>query len=80
MSLQPFVETLVKWTVADADAVSVSEKNDRGTIVYTVKVAGNDVGRVIGKDGRVVSCIRSLVGAAASKYRQRTVVKIVTED
>lgn len=80
MSLAPFVETIVKLTVFEPDAVSVDERNDRGTRVFAVKVAPNDVGRVIGKDGRVITCIRQLVSAAGAKAHQRTVVKIQTED
>ena len=63
MSLNPLVETLFRLAAQDEDAVSVSDKNDRGTMVYTVNVAPGDVGRVIGKDGRVVQCIRNVVSA-----------------
>ena len=80
MSLAPFVENMVKLTVFEPDAVSVEEVNDRGTRVYTVKVAPNDIGRVIGKDGRVITCIRQLVSAAGAKAHQRTVVKVQTDN
>lgn len=80
MSLAPFVETIVKMTVFEPDVVSVSESTDRGSKVFNVKVAPNDVGRVIGKDGRVITCIRQLVSAAGAKAHQRTVVKIQTDD
>lgn len=80
MTLAPFVETIVKMTVFEPDAVSVSESTDRGSKVFNVKVAPNDVGRVIGKDGRVITCIRQLVSAAGAKAHQRTVVKIQTDD
>ncbi|MBS1721475.1 MAG: KH domain-containing protein [Armatimonadetes bacterium] len=79
MNLQLFVENLVKYTVFEPDAVTVDEKMDRGTKVLTVKVAPNDVGRVIGKDGRVITCIRQLVSATAAKAHQRTAVKILTD-
>lgn len=80
MTLAPFVENIVKLTVFEPEEVSVEERNDRGTIVFTVKVAPNDVGRVIGKDGRVITCIRQLVSAAGAKAHQRTVVKVQTEN
>ena len=80
MSLVPFVENIVKMTVFEPDSVIVEEKNDRGTRVFNVKVAPNDVGRVIGKDGRVITCIRQLVSAAGAKAHQRTVVKVQTEN
>lgn len=74
------VQTLVKLTVQEPDVVEVNEVQDRGVTVYNVTVAPNDVGRVIGKEGRVISCIRQIVSAVASKERKRTVVKIATED
>lgn len=78
-TLKPFVESLVKLTVFEPELVAVSERNDRGTHVFEVKVAPNDIGRVIGKDGRVITCIRQLVSAAGAKKRQRTVVKIAAD-
>lgn len=80
MSLNPLVETLFRLAAQDEDAVSVSDKNDRGTMVYTVNVAPGDVGRVIGKDGRVVQCIRNVVSAVGAKGGSRTVVKVVARD
>jgi uncharacterized protein len=80
MSLKPLVENVVKLTVFEPESVSVDERNDRGTHVYTVKVAPNDVGRVIGKDGRVITCIRQLVSAAGAKAHLRTVVKVLTDN
>lgn len=74
------VETLVKLTVQEPDVVEVNEIQDRGVTVFNVTVAPNDVGRVIGKEGRVISCIRQIVSAVASKDRKRTVVKIATQD
>lgn len=76
MALTEMVEECVKNLVSEPDAVTVDEKNDRGTMVYNVTVAPNDVGRVIGKDGRVVSAIRQMISAAGSKAGKRTVVKI----
>ncbi|MCB0826724.1 MAG: KH domain-containing protein [Armatimonadetes bacterium] len=76
MALTEMVEECVKNLVSEPDAVTVDENNDRGTMVYNVTVAPNDVGRVIGKDGRVVSAIRQMISAAGSKAGKRTVVKI----
>ncbi|HXH60830.1 MAG TPA: KH domain-containing protein [Fimbriimonadaceae bacterium] len=80
MSLKPLVENLVRNLVEEPEAVSVDETHDRGTDVYSVTVAPNDVGRIIGKDGRVITCVRHVVSAAGAKSRQKTVVKVVTED
>ncbi len=79
MTLKPLVETLVRLIVMEPDSASVTESKDRVGIIYNVRVAPNDVGRLIGKDGRVITCIRHLVGAAASKARVRATVKVVTD-
>lgn len=73
------VEHLVCSVVAEPDAVHVEEKKDREGTTYFVRVSPNDVGKVIGKNGRVVSCIRYLVSAAAAKDRRRAYIKVVTE-
>lgn len=80
MSLKPLVESLVKNLVEEPEAVSVEETTDRGVQLFNVTVAPNDVGRIIGKDGRVITCVRHIVGAAGSKQRQKTIVKVLTQD
>lgn len=77
--MKDLVENIVKLCVHEPDVVSVSEIQDRGANVYNVIVAPNDVGRIIGKDGRVISCIRQVVGAAGAKARVKAFVKVKTE-
>jgi predicted RNA-binding protein YlqC (UPF0109 family) len=79
MSLSPLIEYVVKTIVAEPDAVSVNEQTDRNGVTYYVKVAPNDVGKVIGKAGRVVSAIRYVVSAAAAKAKLKAFVKVDTE-
>jgi predicted RNA-binding protein YlqC (UPF0109 family) len=80
MSLSDMVETMVKHTVQEPDVVTVSKKRDRGATIYNVTVSPNDVGRVIGKDGRVIQCIRKVIAAAGEKSREKAIVKVVTQD
>lgn len=77
--LEGLVEEAVKLVVNEPDSVGVSSAKDRGAVIYNVTVAPNDVGRVIGKDGRVVSSIRQLVGAAGAKAKEKAIVKIKTD-
>ena len=77
--MKEFVQHLVESIVTEPEVVSVDEKHDRDGITFFVKVAPNDVGKVIGKSGRVVSAIRYVVSAAAAKSRQKAYVKVVTE-
>jgi predicted RNA-binding protein YlqC (UPF0109 family) len=80
MSLKPLVESLVTHLVEEPDSVSVEESTDRDVQLFNVTVAPNDVGRIIGKEGRVITCVRHVVSAAGAKDRQKTIVKVVTED
>ena len=60
----------------DAVTVTVDEPDDEGVIVYHLHVSENDMGRVIGKQGRIAKSIRTVVKAAASKGDKKVVVDI----
>lgn len=71
------VEYIAKSLVDDPSAVSVSEKEtDRGTVLE-LRVASNDVGKVIGKFGRVAQAIRTLLMASAGRGGTRYLLEIV---
>lgn len=79
MSYAPFVEKLVKLVVENPDAVKIEEDFEMGARTFYVHCSPEDVGKVIGKSGRVVSNIRCVVSAVASKAREKAFVRIVTE-
>lgn len=79
MSYRPFVEHLIKSVVENPDAVEIDEDVEGTTRTFYVRTMPDDVGKVIGKSGRVVAAIRCVVSAVASKSRERAYVKIVTE-
>ena len=56
--------------------VTVDEPNDEGVVVYHLHVAAEDMGRVIGKQGRIAKAIRVVMRAAASKIGQKIMVEI----
>lgn len=64
--------------VEDPSAVNVTvdEANEEGVIVYHLNVAENDMGRVIGKQGRIAKAIRTVMRAAANQSHQKIVVEI----
>lgn len=65
------VEKVVRALVSDADAVEVSEVSDGKTIKFEVRVAESDMGRLIGREGRTVKAIRSLLYFAGQKHGKR---------
>ncbi len=79
MSYRPFVEALVKSVVENPDAIEVEEEHEAGARTFYVRVSPDDVGKVIGKSGRVVSAIRCVVSAVAAKSREKAYVRVVTE-
>lgn len=68
---------VVKTLVDDADAVDVREIDRNGTTRIEVRVAQPDMGKVIGKQGRTVRALRSLIHAAGQKQHRRYVLDVV---
>ena len=77
--MQPLVEHIVKNIVSNPDEVTVELAEEREGSVYYVTVEQNDVGKMIGKNGRVITAIRHLVSAAAAKGQRKAYVKINTD-
>lgn len=74
------VELILKKLVREPEAVDVREvERDRSTTVIEVRVAQGDVGKVIGRQGRTVKALRSLLHAAGQKQNRRYVLDIVEE-
>ena len=71
------VEKIVKSLVGNADAVEVSEKSDGRATVIQVRVGEGDMGRIIGREGRTVKAIRSLLFYAGQKHGKRFTLDIV---
>jgi uncharacterized protein len=71
------IEFLVKALVEDPGAVVVEELEEDGDLVYEVTVAEDDLGRVIGKGGRVANAIRTIAKAAAVRIDRRVIVDIL---
>ena len=75
--MRELVEVIAKALVDNPDSVVVSEREDGRTTVIEIRVADNDMGKVIGKQGRIAKAIRSVVKAAAAKEEKRVVVDIL---
>lgn len=79
MTYRPFIEEVIKLVVDSPDSVEIDEEVEGTTRTFFIRVAAEDVGKVIGKSGRVISAIRAVVSAVAAKQREKAFVKIVTE-
>ena len=74
------VETIAKSLVDHPEQVIVTEKDDRQGSVLQLRVAGDDMGKVIGKQGRIARALRTVVKAAATREKKKVIVEIVSEE
>ena len=75
--MKEIIETIILNLVDNKEAVSVKEVQGEKSIVYEVKVAEEDMGKVIGKQGRLAKSIRTLVKAVANKEQKKVTVEFV---
>ncbi len=75
--MKELVEMMAKTLVADPDSVSVSETMEDDVTVYELKVAEADLGRVIGRDGKIAKAMRLIIRSAAARLEQKATVKII---
>ncbi len=75
--MKELVEVIAKSLVDNPDEVVVTQKEDGKNITIELHVAASDMGKVIGKQGRIAKAIRSVVKAASSKDNKRVDVEIV---
>lgn len=76
--MENLLKVIAQGLVEEKDAVTVTvdEPNEEGVIVYHLSVAQQDMGRVIGKQGRIAKSIRMVMRAAATKNNQKISVEI----
>ena len=79
VNYKELVEFVVKHLVTQPDAVSVESSDDEGGIKVLIRVAHEDVGRIIGKRGATINAIRLLAKAAAVKAGERVDVDIIED-
>lgn len=74
--MKALLETIVRSLVDHPEAVTVTESSDETTVTYVLSVHEEDIGKVIGKQGRTIHAIRTVVYAAASDQPKRVVVQL----
>ncbi len=74
--MRELVEVIAKALVDNPDEVVVTERQEGRTTIVEVHVSESDMGKVIGKQGRIAKAIRSVVKAAAAKEDKKVIVDI----
>ncbi|MFT6562838.1 MAG: putative RNA-binding protein YlqC (UPF0109 family) [Limisphaerales bacterium] len=77
--MQAFLEQVVKGLVDHPDAVAITELEQERTTVYELRLDPTDVGRIIGKSGRTINAIRSLMQAGSAKAGNFTRLEVIDE-
>ncbi len=77
VDMKTLVELIAKSLVDSPEEVVVSEIDGERTVVFELRVATNDIGKVIGKQGNTARAIRTILSAAGSKLGKRCVLEIL---
>ena len=75
--MKEILETIIKNLVDNPEAVEIKEVENEKTITFEVKVAEKDMGKIIGKQGRLAKSIRTVVKAVASKEQKRVSIEFI---
>ncbi len=75
--MRDLIEYVARSLVTQPDQVQVTEIDDNGVMVYRLQVAPEDMGKVIGRQGRIATAIRSLLKVASVRQGQRAVLEIL---
>ncbi|MCY4441663.1 MAG: KH domain-containing protein [Deltaproteobacteria bacterium] len=78
--MKELVQYLAQSIVNQPDAVEVTETQDDNASVLELKVAQEDLGRVIGKQGRTATSLRTILNAAAARHDRKVVLEIIDEE
>lgn len=78
--MKDLIEYIVKALVDNPDEVNVAETEGESVTIIEVKVADDDAGKVIGREGRIVNALRTLAKAAGARDQKRITVEILTKE
>lgn len=79
-SVSEIIEMLIKALVDEPDEVQVTENKGEKTLVIEARVSKKDMGKVIGRNGRTIDSLRTIVAACGAKRRQRCIFQIIEEE
>ncbi len=75
--MKELLNVIVQNLVDNKDAIKINERQENDTIILELSVSNDDVGKVIGKQGKIAKAIRTVVKSAASYENKKVVVKII---
>ena len=75
--MKEMLQTIILNLVDDKDAVEINEINEEKSTIYEVKVAKSDMGKVIGRQGRLAKSIRTLIKSVAVKEQKKVTVEFI---
>ena len=78
--MKELIEYIVRALVDKPDEINVQETDGETVTILEVSVASEDVGKVIGKEGRIANAIRTVAKAAGAKQKKRVTVEILTQE
>jgi predicted RNA-binding protein YlqC (UPF0109 family) len=75
--MREFLEYVAKQLVDNPDAVTITEEEKDGKIIFKLKVGESDVGKIIGRKGRTAQAVRVLLSAVAAKNGKRAILEVL---
>jgi len=74
--MKDFLEKLVSYIISEGATFEIKEEVFEGLVTYTILVSEEEIGKIIGKEGRVISAIRTLYRLKAAKEQKRVLIKV----
>ena len=75
--MKEILETIIKNLVDNPEAVTINEVEGEKNIIFEVKVAEGDMGKIIGRQGKIAQCIRTVIRAIANRKDKRVTVEFI---
>lgn len=75
--MKEILETIINTLVSNKEAVSINQIDGEQSVIFEVKVAEKDMGKVIGKEGRIAQAIRTIMKALAAKENKKITIEFI---
>lgn len=75
--MKDVLQTIIESLVEDKNAIEINQVDGERNIVFEVKVAAGDMGRIIGKEGRIAKAIRTIFKAVAAKEQKKVTIEFI---